>query len=49
MQEANAEEMKLVDRQKTLFVNLTAPLLMIKAALAHLRTTRTPSDCGPRV
>ena len=40
MQEATAEEMKLEDWQKTLFVNLTAPFLMIKAALPHLRATR---------
>ncbi len=40
MQEATAEEMKLEDWQKTLFVNLTAPFLMIRAALPHLRATR---------
>ncbi|MDW4548919.1 SDR family oxidoreductase [Defluviimonas sp. D31] len=37
MQEARVEEMSLADWQRTLAVNLTAPFLMIKAALPHLR------------
>lgn len=40
MQEATAEEMSLDDWQRSLFVNLTAPFLMIKAAVPHLRATR---------
>jgi meso-butanediol dehydrogenase/(S,S)-butanediol dehydrogenase/diacetyl reductase len=39
MQEATAEEMSLDAWQKSLFVNLTAPFLLIKAALPHLRET----------
>ena len=37
MQEASVEEMSFEDWQRTLMVNLTAPFLMIKAALPHLR------------
>lgn len=40
MQEAGVEGMSLADWQRTLAVNLTAPFLMIKAALPHLRETR---------
>jgi len=40
MQEALAEDMSVEDWQRTLTVNLTAPFLMIKAALPHLRQTR---------
>ncbi|MEM9221197.1 MAG: SDR family oxidoreductase [Pseudomonadota bacterium] len=40
MREARIEEMDLADWQTTLAVNLTAPFLMIKAALPHLRSTR---------
>lgn len=40
MQEARVEDMNLADWQKTLNVNLTAPFLMIQAALPHLRKTR---------
>ena len=40
MQEASVEEMPLDDWQQTLMVNLTAPFLMIKAALPHLRATK---------
>lgn len=37
MQEARAEDMSLADWERTLRVNLTAPFLLIKAALPHLR------------
>ncbi|MCL6282493.1 SDR family oxidoreductase [Ruegeria sp. 2012CJ41-6] len=37
MQEASVEDMSLDDWHRTLAVNLTAPFLMIKAALPHLR------------
>ncbi|GAA6159562.1 SDR family oxidoreductase [Ruegeria sp. HU-ET01832] len=37
MQEAQVDEMSLEDWQRTLTVNLTAPFLLIKAALPHLR------------
>lgn len=37
MQEARAEAMSLADWERTLRVNLTAPFLLIKAALPHLR------------
>ncbi|WP_377190718.1 SDR family NAD(P)-dependent oxidoreductase [Ruegeria meonggei] len=37
MQEASVEDMSLGDWQRTLTVNLTAPFLMIKAALPYLR------------
>lgn len=40
MQEAKIEDMSLEDWQRNLAVNLTAPFLMIQAALAHLRKTR---------
>ena len=36
MQEARVDQMDLADWQRTLMVNLTAPFLMIKAALPHL-------------
>lgn len=37
MQEAGIEDMSLEDWQRTLSVNLTAPFLMVQAALPHLR------------
>ncbi|MBO9447293.1 SDR family oxidoreductase [Ruegeria sp. R14_0] len=40
MQEALVEEMSLEDWHRNLSVNLTAPFLLIKAALPHLRRTR---------
>lgn len=40
MQEARVEDMSLEDWQRNLTVNLTAPFLMIQAALPHLRQTR---------
>ena len=40
MQEAAIEDMSLADWQRSLAVNLTAPFLMIKHALPHLRQTR---------
>lgn len=40
MQEARVEDMSLDDWQRNLTVNLTAPFLMIKAALPLLRLTR---------
>lgn len=40
MQEASVEEMSLQDWQRTLSVNLTAPFMMIKAALPHLRKSQ---------
>ncbi len=40
MQDARVEEMSLVDWQRNVAINLTAPFLMIKAALPHLRKTR---------
>lgn len=40
MQEAGIEEMGFAEWQRNLAVNLTAPFLMIKAALPHLRKTR---------
>lgn len=40
MQEAAVEDMPLADWQRSLAVNLTAPFLMIKYALPHLRATR---------
>ncbi|MEK0084645.1 SDR family NAD(P)-dependent oxidoreductase [Benzoatithermus flavus] len=40
MQEARVEEMSLADWQRNLTVNLTAPFLMIRAALPHLRASR---------
>jgi meso-butanediol dehydrogenase/(S,S)-butanediol dehydrogenase/diacetyl reductase len=38
MQEARVEDMPLADWERLLAVNLTAPFLMIKAALPHLRS-----------
>ncbi|WP_271908760.1 SDR family NAD(P)-dependent oxidoreductase [Leisingera sp. SS27] len=40
MQEARVEEMTLADWQRNLTVNLTAPFLMIQAALPHLRKAK---------
>lgn len=40
MQESGIEDMALADWQRHLAVNLTAPFLLIKAALPHLRQTR---------
>lgn len=40
MQEARVEDMSLADWERTLAVNLTAPFLMIKGALPHLRSTK---------
>lgn len=40
MQEAGVEAMPLADWERTLRVNLTAPFLLIKAALPHLRAAR---------
>ena len=40
MQEARAEEMALENWNRMIAVNLTAPFLLIKAALPHLRATR---------
>ena len=40
MQEALVEDMSLADWERTLRVNLTAPFLLIKAALPHLRKHR---------
>ena len=40
MQEAGVEAMSLADWERTIRVNLTAPFLMIKAALPHLRAAR---------
>lgn len=40
MQEATVEAMSVDDWQRTLAINLTAPFLMIRAALPHLRATR---------
>lgn len=37
MQEALAEDMSLVDWERTIAVNLTTPFMLIKAALPHLR------------
>lgn len=39
MQEASVEQMSLEDWNRNIAVNLTAPFLMIKAALPHLRKT----------
>ncbi|MEW2915966.1 SDR family oxidoreductase [Ruegeria sp. ANG10] len=39
MQEASVEDMSLEDWQRNLSVNLTAPFLLIQAALPHLRRT----------
>jgi meso-butanediol dehydrogenase/(S,S)-butanediol dehydrogenase/diacetyl reductase len=40
MQEAAVETMAVEDWQRSVTVNLTAPFLMIRAALPHLRETR---------
>ena len=40
MQEVRVEDMSLEDWHKTLAVNLTAPFLLIRAALPHLRATK---------
>ena len=40
MQEARVEDMSLADWQRSMTVNLTAPFLMIQAALPHLRKTK---------
>ena len=40
MQEARVEDMSLADWERTLRVNLTAPFLLIKAALPHLRAAK---------
>lgn len=40
MQEAKVEDMSLADWERNLRVNLTAPFLLIKAALPHLRATK---------
>src|SRR5262249_47688743 len=40
MQEARVEDMSLADWERTLAVNLTAPFMLIKAALPHLRSVR---------
>ncbi|MCB1335014.1 MAG: SDR family oxidoreductase [Roseivivax sp.] len=40
MQEARAEDMSPQDWARMLAINLTAPFLLIKAALPHLRATR---------
>jgi len=40
MQEARVEDMPLEDWHRTLTVNLTAPFLLIRAALPHLRDTK---------
>lgn len=37
MQEALVEDMSLADWERTIAVNLTAPFMLIKAAMAHLR------------
>ncbi len=39
MQEASVNDMSLADWQRNLMVNLTAPFLLIQAALPHLRKT----------
>lgn len=40
MQEAPAEAMSLDDWERTIRVNLTAPFMLIKSALPHLRATK---------
>jgi meso-butanediol dehydrogenase/(S,S)-butanediol dehydrogenase/diacetyl reductase len=40
MQEVGVEDMSLADWERTLAVNLTAPFLLIKAALPHLRSVK---------
>lgn len=40
MQEARAEDLSLDDWNRMIAINLTAPFLLIKAALPHLRSTK---------
>ena len=40
MQEASVDDMSLADWQRNIMVNLTAPFLLIQAALPHLRKTK---------
>jgi meso-butanediol dehydrogenase/(S,S)-butanediol dehydrogenase/diacetyl reductase len=40
MQEALIEDMSLADWERTLAVNLTAPFMLIKASLPHLRSVK---------
>ena len=40
MEEAHVEDLSFADWQRSLAVNLTAPFLLIRAALPHLRATR---------
>jgi meso-butanediol dehydrogenase/(S,S)-butanediol dehydrogenase/diacetyl reductase len=40
MQEAHVEEMSVADWERSLAVNLTAPFLLIRATLPHLRASR---------
>lgn len=40
MQESLVEDLSLADWERTMTVNLTAPFLLIKAALPHLRKTK---------
>lgn len=40
MQEARVDDMSLADWERSLRVNLTAPFLLIQAALPHLRATK---------
>ncbi|MCI5096065.1 MAG: SDR family oxidoreductase [Rhodobacteraceae bacterium] len=40
MQESRIEDMSVEDWQRNMMVNLTAPFLMIQAALPHLRQTK---------
>ncbi|WP_319544749.1 SDR family NAD(P)-dependent oxidoreductase [Ruegeria conchae] len=40
MQEASIDDMSLADWQRNIMVNLTAPFLLIQAALPHLRKTK---------
>ncbi|MCX7889643.1 MAG: SDR family oxidoreductase [Rhodobacteraceae bacterium] len=40
MQEARAEDMSLADWSRMIAINLTAPFLLIRAALPHLRATK---------
>lgn len=40
MHEASVDDMSLADWQRNIMVNLTAPFLLIQAALSHLRKTK---------
>ncbi|UWR01414.1 SDR family oxidoreductase [Ruegeria conchae] len=40
MQEASVDDLSLADWQRNIMVNLTAPFLLIQAALPHLRKTK---------